>query len=387
MKYRIKIDFSECVQFEMILVTLIVLFTILKQNNLISLCFNFSFIVLLIYMVNRAIVKQFKIFPILLIVISLINVLINGLVSNKALLGFDYFKKVFMFSAFILMLYFSVEDTISTQIVRVVELYPIFCALLLIGSFFAFGNTIQYAGGITLGFTNPNFAGMWLLHLSIYTFLYVIDKGEHWLFRVVFSFVFVIEIGLIIQTRARSCLIGIVAFLFLCIVGKIPKKQITKNPMFIILVVFLPILIVIYYHYLLEANWFQKFFASFVSTGKGLDSRIMVWNPAINNLKNSFILGDYSGISNGTGVSQLHNTHLDIICSYGSVPFFMFLYMLYKVCKKSADSVGSYHAYCALCGFISIIIVGSFEAAVVAGAMGMNILTVGLIILASKGDQ
>ena len=43
--------------------------------------------------------------------------------------------------------------------------------------------------------------------------------------------------------------------------------------------------------------------------------------------------------------------------------------------------------YCALCGFISVIVMGSFEAAVVAGAMGMNILTARLIILANAKEE
>ena len=112
-----------------------------------------------------------------------------------------------------------------------------------------------------------------------------------------------------------------------------------------------------------------------------------MWDPAIKLLKSNFILGDYSGISNGTGMSQLHNTHLDVICSYGIVPFMLFLSLLNSVCKRVSNQSMEYSNYCALCGFISVIIMGSFEAAVVAGAMGMNILTAGLIILANAKEE
>lgn len=157
--------------------------------------------------------------------------------------------------------------------------------------------------------------------------------------------------------------------------------------MFILLVVTVPILLVAVYRYLLNAWWFQRIFSFLVSDGKGLDSRLAVWNPALESLKTHLILGNYSGISHGTGASQLHNTHLDVICSYGVIPFILFLYMIYSVCRKAAAQPMNVFNYYALCGFMSVIVMGSFEAAVVAGAMGMNILTAGLMILANARKE
>lgn len=387
MKLRIKFDFSECAKIEIVLVALIVLFTILRQSTAISICFELSFIALLVYAIKRATIKKFEVQPLLLIAVAVINVLVNGLISSDANLGFDYFKKVIMFSAFVLMLYFSEEDLVSGKAITIVKSIPVACALLLVVSYFFLGNTTRYAGGVTLGFSNPNFTGMWLLHLAIYTFLFVIDEEKYFLIRIFSGILFASVVWLIFQTEARSCLIGSVFFCALCLIGKVFGKYIARNAIVIIAVIIAPILLVALYHYLLNASWFLELFSAFVSAGKGLDSRLVVWDPAIKLLKSNFILGDYSGISNGTGMSQLHNTHLDVICSYGIVPFMLFLSLLNSVCKRVSNQSMEYSNYCALCGFISVIIMGSFEAAVVAGAMGMNILTAGLIILANAKEE
>lgn len=387
MKLRVKFDFSECAKIEIVLVALIVLFTILRQSTAISICFELSFIALLVYAIKRAAIKKFEVQPLLLIAVAVINVLMNGLISSNANLGFDYFKKVIMFSAFVLMLYFSEEDLVSGKSIKIVKSIPVACAFLLVVSYFFLGNTARYAGGVTLGFSNPNFTGMWLFHLAIYTLLFVIDEEKHLLIRIFSGILFGSVVWLIFQTKARSCLIGIVFFCALCLIGKVFGKYIARNSIVIIAVIITPILLVILYHYLLNASWFLRLFSSFVSVGKGLDSRLVVWDPAIKLLKSNFILGDYSGISNGTGMSQLHNTHLDVICSYGIVPFMLFLLLLNSVCKRVANQSMGYSNYCALCGFISVIIMGSFEAAVVAGAMGMNILTAGLIIVANAKEE
>ena len=106
MRIKIKFSFAECAAIEIVLVSLIVVFTILRRSNLISICFALSFIVLLLYAIERATLKRYEVCPTLLVTVAVVNVLINGLSSSESNMGFDYFKKVIMFSAFILMLYF-----------------------------------------------------------------------------------------------------------------------------------------------------------------------------------------------------------------------------------------------------------------------------------------
>lgn len=76
---RLRFDFSECTKIEIILVALIILFTVFGNNTAVSLCFALSFIVLLVYIVKRATIKAFQIYPLLLIAVAVMNVFINGL--------------------------------------------------------------------------------------------------------------------------------------------------------------------------------------------------------------------------------------------------------------------------------------------------------------------
>lgn len=383
---KIQLDFSLCMIIEIVLVALIVFFTIIGQSSLISMCVSASFLILFGYTALRILKKKFDLIVILLIVFAVVNVLLNGLLSQEAQLGFNYLKKVFMFSAFILMLYYAKEDKVSDETYKMLKHIPIWMALLLICSFFL-GNKATYGGGITLGFTNPNFTGMWLLHLLIYVFLFMLQLSHQKWQRIFAVALMAIIIWLMLETKARSSLVGLVIFFLLCYVGRLKRKQKIYKPWMVGLIVVSPIILVALYQYLLESQWFLKIFSFMVSEGKELDARLKVWNPAIEILKNNIWFGDYCGISNGTGSSQLHNTHLDVWCSYGLIPFLLFVYFLFQEGKKTVNSVSSYYNHCAISGYFSIIITGSFEAAIVAGAMGMNILTIGLIILANDKEE
>lgn len=380
---RVKFDFSSCMKIEMIFVSLIIFFTLVKQGALISLCFSMSFIVLLCYAVYRATNTRYSLNLVLLIIVAFVNVVVNALTSSEAILGFDYFKKLLMFLAFMLMLDFAQNDDISVDTYNLVLRLPSAMALMLVCSYFFVGNTDRYAGGITLGFSNPNFTGMWLVHLFIYVFLLEISIKHNRFIKITIGLVLVIMAWLIYETKARSCLIGLFLFLLLCVMGKVTNESFSKKPIVWSAVILIPIIVVLLYQSLLNAGWFVNAFAAFVSDGKGLDSRLAVWQPAIKAFMGSPIFGDYCGISQGTGTSQLHNTHLDVLVSYGILPFVLFVVALLKLSRNITRHDMSFFSYTAFSGFLSIIIIGTFEAGVVSGAMGLNILTVGLIVLAN----
>lgn len=384
---RMKLDFSNCMKLEISLVALIILFTIVRQSALISVCFSMSFIVLLCYAVYRATNTRYNLNLVLLIIVSSVNVIINALTSPEATFGFDYFKKLLMFLAFMMMLDFAQNDNVTRDTYNVVLRLPSTAALILIGSYFFAGNTGRYAGGITLGFTNPNFAGMWLIHLFIYVVLWTISIKQKRIVKLMLGFVLAIMAWLIYETKARSCLIGLVVFMFFYIAGKLIGADVVKKPIVWRAAILLPIVVVLLYQSLLSAKWFVNLFSAFVSEGKGLDSRLAVWMPAIRAFAISPILGDYCGISHGTGMSQLHNTHLDVLCSYGIISFVLFLQMLFRISSNTTRGKLRFFNYVAFCGFLTVVVVGTFEAAIVSGAMGLNILTAGLVVLANYIDE
>ena len=385
MHKRIKLDFSNCMKWEMFFMASIILFTIAKQGTLVSLCFSMSFIVLLGYSLHRAKTTGYSLNLILLIIVSFVNVTVNALTSSEAILCFGYFKKLLMFVSFMLMLNFAQNDDITRKTYNIIFKLPCVMAIILVCSFFA-GNTARYAGGITLGFSNSNFTGMWLMHLFVYVFL-LANSTRNRTKQLALGIALVIMLWLLYETKARSCLIGLFVFFLLYIIGRLTNDNFAKRPVVWVAVNLFPIVFALLYQSLLNAKWFIDTFSFIVSEGKGLNSRASVWTPAMSAFFGSPILGDYCGISQGTGLSQLHNTHLDVLVSYGVLPFVMFLIALLKVSKKATNHKMSRFNYIAFCGFLAVIIEGTFEAGMVSGAMGLNILTVGLIILANYESE
>lgn len=385
MHKRINLNFSKCMKWEMFLAASIILFTIAKQGTLVSLCFSMSFIVLLGYSLHRATTTGYSLNLVLLIIVSFVNVTVNALTSSEAILCFGYFKKLLMFVSFMLMLNFAQNDDITRKAYNIIFKLPCVMAIILVCSFFA-GNTTRYAGGITLGFSNPNFTGMWLMHLFVYVFLLAYSTRNRTK-RLALGIALVIMLWLIYETKARSCLIGLFVFFLLYIMGRLTNDNFAKRPVVWGTVNLFPIAFALLYQSLLNAKWFIDTFSFLVSEGKGLNSRASVWTPAMRAFSGSPISGDYCGISQGTGLSQLHNMHLDVLVSYGIVPFILFLVALFELSRRITDHKMSGFNYIAFCGFLAVIIEGTFEAGVVSGAMGLNILTAGLIMLANYESE
>lgn len=118
------------------------------------------------------------------------------------------------------------------------------------------------------------------------------------------------------------------------------------------------------------------------SLGKGLDSRFSIWSNAFEVIKNNFVFGNYNKISEGTGMSQLHNTHIDVIASYGCFVFVAFIIYLYKITFRIAKSCETRLQKIALASFFAVLIMGSGEAAFVSGSVGMYILSCSFLLIA-----
>lgn len=171
---------------------------------------------------------------------------------------------------------------------------------------------------LTLGFSNPNFAGMWLMHFFIYSFLCVADKSANKLLRAICVIMIPAIVYLIVLTKARSALLGIVVMGVYYILLKIIKNNALKRFVVFFALIF-PLIFAYAYQLLLDSDWFIQAFEFMASEGKELDSRLGVWLPAMDAIRSSPIWGDYSGISHGTGMSQMHNIHLDVFASYGVI--------------------------------------------------------------------
>ena len=241
------------------------------------------------------------------------------------------------------------------------------------------------AQGITLGFSNPNFTGMWLLHLFVFDVINVFDSKNKKIIRILSLILAIVMLQLINLTKARSSMIGAFVFGMLLFVGYIKKMQLSKFTT--ILCIIFPIIFIFIYFSLVNQDWFTEFFSFMISEGKTLTSRNKIWKNALEVYSQSPIIGVYYLISEGTGQSQLHNAHLDVLVSYGPIVFLLFLYILFKASKVCYQKNNTALSFISVAGFLAIMISGTFEAALVAGAMGLNIFTASLLLLANSKEE
>ncbi len=377
------VDLSPCVTIEVLIASLIAFFTALGNVAMVSNLFALSFIVIfgfaLINVHNWCYGQSISLF----ITLCVLNTIINGLCEN-GYFSFNYFKKVIMFSAFLIFLNAAAREEfyVLYNAVRLIKIFPVLAGAFLVYSYSYMGNTGTFAGGITLGFVNPNFAGMWLLHFFLYGCLFVLEAVNGSKLRLLYFPVLIQLLKLLVLTRARSCFIGITAFFILLILGAWNKKT---NRFVLLCIAIIPFVFVIIYLKIAYSAWFQQMFGFIISVGKSLTSRVEIWRYALERFWEHPITGNYSGISFGTGQSQMHNTHIDVLSSYGILAAILFVKNLYQNMVAVNDYTDSFYQYAAFCAFCAIIITGVFEAAVVSGAMGLNLLTVSFLVLAKNG--
>lgn len=375
--------FSKCVTIEIAIASLIVIFTALGYSNIVSLLFALSFALLFAFLGFT--VQSFPFIAFLLSVLSFSHAVFYGLIEETAF-SVSYFKRVIMFISMVLLLDFTVRycENVSGKTLKLIQSFPIVAGAYLVFSFFFLGNAHIWAGGITLGFTNPNFTGMWLTHLIFYGILFVMQSKTHKA-NILFIPVIGLMLYLLVMTRTRSCFIAIIMFVLFLVIRLLRIRL--RNWMCVLIAVF-PIIFVFIYLKIIMSDTIQNTLSFLTSKGKPLSSRVFVWQTGLEIASKHPIFGNYIGLEGEIGYSHMHNTHLDVLCAYGIIPLVLFCYLLYMTLKRIISKVNSVYQYVAFASFASIIIMGTFEAAIVSGAMGMNLLTIGFIVLAiSKPDE
>ncbi|MBR3382870.1 MAG: O-antigen ligase family protein [Clostridia bacterium] len=378
----IKLNYMTGIMAEFALLLLIVLFTLFHVKGGVSPVFYLTFIVLIPLIVKSMVGRAIPWALLFLVFTTLLNVTVNAMLSRIAKISFEYFFKMIMFLC--TMLYFwSVSETVIDEKSGVrLTLIPMLMGIFMIASYYLLGNRTQIAGCITLGFVNPNFTGMWLTHVLLYG-VYIIVSVKKPLVRVPVAAISLLCLVLIWNTFTRSCFFGLAFFAIMMFVGKVWNVR-KLSPVMVVLIILLPLICALFYLFIADSTWFSKLFDFIVRPGKKLNARDEIWRVTLNMLKNNPLIGCYSEISNGTGLSQLHNTHIDVLCSYGVIPFVLFIVSLTAVVGKVNQRIRSFRQFTALSAFLSIIVIGSFEAAIVSGSTGLYILSGGFLLLSSE---
>lgn len=373
-------NFSILICLETVIACSLAVLQTVGKLGLISLMFAGSFLLVFAYIFLNYKRISIRIDVIFLIVLCFFNI-IFGAVLEHGTISFNYLKKAIMFLIFIVLLNFVANESFNLTKVEyyLISVLPIIVGVYMLVSYYLLGNKVALNEiAITLGFENPNFTGMWLFHLLLYGILFIIGTFKKNKLCVLITPFLVMLCILLWKTETRSCIIGLVFFFVLLLIGIFRKKW---NNLFLIFIVAFPLLYAIIYMNIINTDFVQEKFAFMVSEGKSLTSRVKIWQYAFDYFKQHPIIGSYYGISGGKGMSQMHNTHVDVLTSYGILPFVLFVNNLYSNMKSINQQIMSYYQYACFSAFCSVVIVGSFEAAVVAGSMGLNLLTVGFLVL------
>lgn len=359
-----------------------------ERPDLVSSFFTLTFIWIAFffgYTINGLRDRYLLIPAVLCILLSSLNVF--ALAGNG---GFDYYKKLIMFICFVLLCYiFSVINKTSRYTIFGIFLINL---VLAVSYIYVFNTGFSFFEGeylLTLGFDNPNLAGMFLLNSFLYIALiiiYLIEFGKKLIYTLPFIGLAVFLCHLIILTKCRSSIVSVIIFIFILLLDLFGKQKLFLNKTSIIIWTLFPIIFVFLYTNFIESLHIDLSM-SFDDASKGSASRNIVWLPALKSLSEHWILGDYFGISEGTGHSQMHNTHLDVWCSYGLVPFSLYLVYLYRIVTTSYSNAFTTFNRCAIYAFYVCFISGTFEASIVAGGAGIYILSCGFLFLANTNTK
>ena len=360
---------------------------VFQKDSIVSVCFYTSFFVIfyLFARYSSSSVRHFSKELLFIISLSIINVVINQLVVGSGVVGFDYFKKVIMFLTTVIFFYYvsydaniseKIKDRIVIIVLGIAALYILFYITNRQQCMLFHERVSKY---LTFGMTNPNLTGIYMLCIEAYCVI-AIFHFRKLAAKAIALLLSVAMVYFLFLTNARNVMIALVLFYVFAIVMVARKKPFGNFVTTTIL--WYPLIFCVIYLFVIHNEKVTGLLSFLVSEGKTLDTRYDNWSNTIDILSRSPIIGAYCEISNGTGMSQMLNTHLDVLASYGIVVFILFMSFLRKIGRYVSSACDSVQNFIALAGFFACIIAGSGEAALVSGGTGIYILIGGLLLFA-----
>lgn len=365
----------------------------LGQGSLTSLLFYMTFpvTVLLWLRTVRKTITGMDLMMIAAIVLAVISVLLDA-GRNHTNPSFSYIRKVCIFSMTLLFLQTVYRLRIDSEMVGFINKTVDFLTVFLIVMYFTRTTEMYILNGnisayLTFRIGNPNLTGLFLTCLYMLE-LYRIFTPEKWYWKLIHVSMAACLILFVFLTQSRNCLIAIVLFtlmtVWLIFRGR-RNLRIRRTAAFVLAVI--PALFLAVYISIVYTPWIQKAFGFLVSEGKNLDSRIRIWMPALQHLWESPIIGAYYAISEGTGMSQMHNSHLDIAASYGIPAFILVCMLLYNYLHQQGRSYADKQTFIYILGFACTIVLGIGEAALFSGGLSLYIFVGAFLLLANWQSQ
>lgn len=351
----------------------------LNQTVITSICFHVvvigSVVLWIIYDSPRR--NKYNSLILFIAVISVICLFINAL--SRGIFNISYYKKFVFFLAF-LMINSAVLTGIDLQILRVwLFRFNTICSLIYIYLFYTdrvtmfHRSNVLFSEYLTLNLENPNKASLFIVYFLIINIFLLMENRS--IIRKCFSIILVSYFtAFILLTGSRNGQL-VSAFFILMLVFYHNKREINTKG-FNIFIAASPFVFAIIYLLTIEAVVRSGRLDFLVSAGKELTSRQEIWSISLNRLGGNFLWGSFLRYINPvTGTFQLHNTHIDVLCSYGAIVLILYVLYLNALLTDLADSINYDHRrvryYTA---FVATIMMGFAEAAAVNGTNGYFVL-------------
>lgn len=188
------------------------------------------------------------------------------------------------------------------------------------------------------------------------------------------------------KTRARNALLAVMVFLALVCMTFFRKTDYIKpRKLFGWLISLWPLIFAIVYLLLIKIPAVVKLFSFMESSGKNLSSRTEIWTRAIQLWKYSPIFGAYGQGSNGTGSSQFHNSHIDILVSYGPIVLCIVCLILFSLVYVGGKHQSKWQHLLTL-GFACEIFLGTGEAAIFSGGLAVYLYAGTFLLLRTRNQ-
>ena len=359
--------------------SVIVVSQVLGASSLASALFYLTFaisaLLWLCTLIER--VEPIDLVALVTIVVASANVLINSALTMTPM-SFDYLKKLMIFACTIIFLAACVKVKIPGRTLRLVPYMALGVGLVLVASYVLRNSRMHLLGGfrssyLTFGFTNPNLTALFLACFIMMLALEGMGAKRLWRKAVFFAFAGV-ELVFLNETQSRNALLAIAVFVIVSVlVAALGPERIVLHRWLYAFVSVFPLLFVGAYMAFVGNEDLMQAFSFLSGEGKGRGSRTRIWQDALDRCWEAPMVGAYSQLSNGSGMSQMHNTHMDIMASYGIVVLILICVFLYLLMACSWDEGNHATRVVGVVAFECVIMLCVGEAALFAGGLAIYV--------------
>lgn len=369
---------------------LIVVFQGIGSLPLVSLCFTATFFMVVLLWVSSLIrgIDRMDALGLIIIGLSLLSVALNAW-QTKSGLSFGYLKKLIMFDCTVIFFQCAHKLQPDRSTVRFLGLVLTGLSLFLLGyyflepryTFFMNQRVTQY---LTFRFTNPNLCSLFLLCLYMAQLLLLLDAGKVYT-RIFHGILAGIMLFFLWKTQSRNAQMAAILVTGIFALILVRRSPFRISAWYALPAAVLPLIFVFIYIAIIDNDMIRDMFAFMDSEGKELNTRLIVWLPALESFAASPLIGAYSQISEGTGMSQMHNSHLDVLASYGAPVLILVCALLYLLIRGHKQNI-SRHSTAARAFFSGTVFIGMGEAALFSGGLGIYIFA-GLFLLLANPSR